>query len=676
MSTAFDSGNVSVNANLGAGEAYHLAAGHAATPGLELVSLSFGGSALKVTQGGGLGDLRIDANIQQSVGAAGLLYYKDGSAPTSNTDGTIITWSNGPNWSGNNYTAMWHSGAVVDAPEDRYFWIRPGSATNITSGTVRVRFDYTQDLDFASAPPAYIDLVEDISISGVILPEGEHGSGTYTYTLAPLPAGVSFNASTRRPTGTPSEHGNTTAVYTVNDGTDTKTANIVFRVARPLAFKTAPPTEIVLTVGEQLTGVTLPEGEHGSGGYTYDFTSLPAGISFDAATRQPTGVVNTPGDTTAVYSVTDGTSTITANIVFRVQAAPTLNLNVDFNTATSGILTWDAYMDATGYEVNVSEGPALGTTWIPTGNTRTRHLVKHLKRGTQYTFAVRGVNGNVPGPASSPVTGRTPIASLHNALFFKECVNYLEDGARVSEHGNAANIIRAVADNDYRTFSTETDYDINIAVNGDPTRVDAVFVKGIGIEGHSAVPTGGSGVGYSNRRMPATVKNWEGTDVSTIVNGFQHDLYLLDAHFTATRVRLTFTGTDVKIVEVMLLEFGIEIDANGDFTEINPDFVDRIGEIHSAPGGSLGYGSPLSAARDKWEIDYAVKVVPGKTLLQTPEEFLYWRSENRNHVHAQEPSRFPWRIFPATFVGERVPVRYRTDDKLSGEILTFSVSEQ
>ncbi|MDE0681594.1 MAG: hypothetical protein OXI63_01645 [Candidatus Poribacteria bacterium] len=266
--------------------------------------------------------------------------------------------------------------------------------------------------------------------------------------------------------------------------------------------------------------------------------------------------------------------------------------------------------------------------------------------------------------------------SLHNALFFKECVNYLEDGARISEHGNASNIIRAVSDNDYRTFSTETDYDINIAVNGNPTRVDAVFVKGIGIERHSATPTGGSGVGYSNRRMPATVKNWEGTDVSTLVNGFQHDLYLLDAHFTATRVRLRFTGSNVKIIEVMLLEFGISIDANGDFTEINADFVDRSGEIHSAPRGSLGYGSPVGAERDKWEVDYAVKVVPGKTLLETPEEFLYWRSENRNHVHAQEPSRFPWRIFPATFIGERVPVRYRTDDKTGGEILTFSVSEQ
>ena len=34
----------------------------------------------------------------------------------------------------------------------------------------------------------------------------------------------------------------------------------------------------------------------------------------------------------------------------------------------------------------------------------------------------------------------------------------------------------------------------------------------------------------------------------------------------------------------MLLEFGFEIDANSDFTEINPDFVDRSGVVHPDAG--------------------------------------------------------------------------------------------
>ena len=349
-------------------------------------------------------------------------------------------------------------------------------------------------------------------------------------------------------------------------------------------------------------------------------------------------------------------------------------------TPTTALITWKAPTNGaslTEYEISYAEGASPGTDWIPTESLSTWFLVKRLKRGTQYTWQVRGVTESGTGTASRPVTERTPIASLHNALFFKECINYFDDGGRVSVYGNASNIIRAVADNNYRTFTREKDLVLNIAVGGNPTRVDAIFVKGIDIEGHSAAPNGGTGVGYSNRMMPATVKNWEGTDVSTIVNGFSHDLYLLDQHFTATSVRLTFTGANAKIVEVMLLEFGISIDTNGDFTEIATNFVDREGVVHPDPGGGIVYDPPIgSDDRDKWEVDYVVKIVPGKTMLETPEEFLYWRAENRNHVFCMEPSRFPWRIFPAVFVGKSVPIRYRTDSKTSGEILSFRVAEQ
>ena len=384
--------------------------------------------------------------------------------------------------------------------------------------------------------------------------------------------------------------------------------------------------------------------------------------------------VNAAGrGTTASKSV----RTDAAPVVITAPLAPQ-NLTVDL-TATTAILKWA--ISGTGspadtYEVSYAEGDSVGSDWIDTESLRTRFFIRRLKRGTRYTFAVRGRNSEGAGAASRPVRQTTPIASLHNALFFKQCINYLDNGGRVSEHGNPSNIIRAVADNDYKTFAREKDLVLNIAVGGNPTRVDAIFVKGIDIEGHSAEPTGGMGVGYSNRVMPATVKNWEGTDVSTIVNDFSHDLYLLDQHFTATSVRMTFTGANAKIVEVMCLEFGISIDANGDFTEIATNFVDRAGIIHSDPGGGIVYDSPIGDERDKWEIDYVVRVVPGKTLLETPEEFLYWRSENRNHVFCMEPSRFPWRVFPATFVRKSVPVRYRTDDKTGGEFINFRVAEQ
>ena len=221
---------------------------------------------------------------------------------------------------------------------------------------------------------------------------------------------------------------------------------------------------------------------------------------------------------------------------------------------------------------------------------------------------------------------------------------------------------------------------LNIAVNGQPTRVDAIFVKGQDIEGHSAEPTGGTGVGYSNRMMPLVVKNWEGTEVSTVVAGFQHDLYLLDSHFTATSVRMTFTGTDAKIYEIMLLEFGLEIDANSDFTQINPDFVDRSGVVHPDAGSGIAYSPSIGDGRDKWEIDYVVKVVPGKTLLETPEEFLYWRSENQEPRCRMDRHSISVAGISSGVCSESVcRSRYRTnDDKLTrvGRCLNFRVAEQ
>ena len=50
-----------------------------------------------------------------------------------------------------------------------------------------------------------------------------------------------------------------------------------------------------------------------------------------------------------------------------------------------------------------------------------------------------------------------------------------------------------------------------------------------------------------------------------------------------------------------------------DFTQINPDFVDRIGRCASPmPVDGIAYSPSIGDQRDKWEIDYVVKVVPGQ----------------------------------------------------------------
>ena len=159
----------------------------------------------------------------------------------------------------------------------------------------------------------------------------------------------------------------------------------------------------------------------------------------------------------AVNSEGDGTpsQTVTARTDMALPLGTPQNIEVEL-TSTTALLKWAAATAGGAveeYEVSYAEGASPGTTWIPTGSTGTRFFVKGLKRGTQYTFRVRGRNSEGAGAASRAVTQKTPIASLHNALFFKECVNYFDNGGRVSEYGNPSNIIRAVADNDYKTFT-------------------------------------------------------------------------------------------------------------------------------------------------------------------------------------------------------------------------------
>ena len=205
----FDSGSVNVIANLASDDAYSLSSSHANTAGLELVALSFGGDALKVIGGAGNGDLTIDVSITaQSVKATPVLYYKDGSAPTSNTDGTVIAWSTGPTFTNNAVTAQAATGEVDDADLNRYYWIVPQAAPDVIydSGE-QVASASVNILDTDAVPVPTITesgvlTTEDISGFGIVF-KTERAFQSLTITFKGNPSvGVAFRirSSTTKPT--------------------------------------------------------------------------------------------------------------------------------------------------------------------------------------------------------------------------------------------------------------------------------------------------------------------------------------------------------------------------------------------------------------------------------------------------------------------------------------------
>ena len=266
------------------------------------------------------------------------------------------------------------------------------------------------------------------------------------------------------------------------------------------------------------------------------------------------------------------------------------------------------------------------------------------------------------------------MPSIHNTLLFKTPAHYNRANNRIERRGTST-VVTEMSDNDYTTYSDEDDVDVDISDGSAATRVDAFYLKSKNVTSHTATPTGGSGSGWSSRSVPSSVTDYEGNSVETTVEGFQHDLYLLDTHFTATSVRLQFAGTDVEIYEVLLLELLQEIDANAsEFFRADARQADRTGRIDITPQGTAG--RVMGRNREKRDLDWTVKIVPGETLIDDVDDFLFSLEDNTHLVLAEGFSERPSLLYPAILSSTRIPVRYLDDWKGAGYAMDLEVREQ
>ena len=214
---------------------------------------------------------------------------------------------------------------ATPAPAAHYTWTatdgdaeNPESASltftiTITSRPRPVRVDRYPG--FGGATIADQTWVENAAIATLTLPEGTGGDGQLTYALEPaLPAGVDFDATTRRISGTPREkQAATTYAYTVTDGdaVDPDVAWLTFTITviedlRP-SFGGATIADQTWLENAAIATLTLPEATGGDGQLTYTLEpALPAGVDYNATTRRISG---TPREkqaaTTYTYTATD-----------------------------------------------------------------------------------------------------------------------------------------------------------------------------------------------------------------------------------------------------------------------------------------------------------------------------------------------------------------------------------
>ena len=220
----------------------------------------------------------------------------------------------------------------------------------------------------------------------VTLPEAEDGTGTYTYAITPaLPAGVTFNPSTRKLTGNPTAAvAETDYTYTATDSGDNKTATLEFKITvSAVAPVWLPDVQLVgsVTAGQASRTFNIASLVGDATSIT-DVSGVPSWGSFDGTDLVLTNIpdtdtvqtitirfdaTNDAGTTPADFILTwnplevvwdaNLTRTIGPNVTTAINIAA-LARNADTVETTSTLESW---MSFDGTELEITDSPELTT---------------------------------------------------------------------------------------------------------------------------------------------------------------------------------------------------------------------------------------------------------------------------------------------------------------------------
>ena len=154
------------------------------------------------------------------------------------------------------------------------------------------------------------NLVQGVRMASITIGNPSGGVPPYAHTVTGLPPGISFNASNRRISGTPTEPGKYNVIYQVQDVTGALGVLEFESVVEPpkrLSFVDAHRVagRIILVKNTPMGEIGFPEAIGGVGEIAYSMSNVPPGLSFDPATRNVTGTPTVAGVYENIYSATD-----------------------------------------------------------------------------------------------------------------------------------------------------------------------------------------------------------------------------------------------------------------------------------------------------------------------------------------------------------------------------------
>ena len=193
-------------------------------------------------------------------------------------------------------------------------------------------------------------------------------TGTYTWTAAPLPAGMAWDAVNKKLTGTPTAAGLTSIVITATDSTYNTCAGSTTVNFRVCPIITITPTSLANgTVGLGYTQATAFAAAGGTAPYTFSTpTGIPAGMSWDAVNLKLTGTPSASGTGNIVLNATDvnGCPATQLTVPF-TRVCPTISVSpATLAFGTIGV----SYSQATAFSATGGSGSyTFSATGVPAG---------------------------------------------------------------------------------------------------------------------------------------------------------------------------------------------------------------------------------------------------------------------------------------------------------------------
>ena len=589
------------------------------------------------------------------VNQGGNVYTMDITAPSTGS-GTIAVSVSADRVSPGNNSDSASFTYTTPAPDAAVLNITTSNANISAGGTASITFTFDRAITGFNANDVDLNVGSKGTLANL-------GNNTYRMTVtAPTTGNGTMTISVDANSVSPGNNADSVAV----NYTEVVADAVLSITLSDNNVSVGAVVDVDFDFSKSVTGFTSSDVAVAGGGVLVTFNG--SGNSYAGTVRVPASGSGTVTISVAADVVSPGNNAVSIGITYSESDAPVFNtssasvtMNGDstrsinlFNivsnaekiTSIFGIRSWASF---NGRVLRIDRSPILSE-----------------ERTFVFTFRAKGIDRDTVGRVILTVRS-SPLAALNNMILMRSPLNY--EKGRVTITGGST-VVTETSDNDHRTFTTQKSLTFDMSENSAGTKISYVSVKGKNIDSYLFDPNGETG--FTGRVIPTTVKPIEGRSVDTTFDGFQHDLVPLGDTITTDSVDMVFTGTNVEIYSIMLLESGYEIDANCRFSNIVRGKVDRTGGIHQEATGGIDRYAPIDNERHKHICQYTL-VFEGN---EQYDELLQWIEDNENCAHVEEFNRHPHAVYLATFPGLEYNSEYITRYKEVGNSIAFSVEER